>query len=372
MNHNGKNKKHLMAVLGKHRHIVVFDTETSGLDAAKDTIIQFSGILAEIYQENGIFKYRELDVLDQYIKPAVPISAKIEQITSITNAFLDDKPSEAEAFQKIKDFMGKSPIICGYNINFDIRMTSALYERNSEEFLYEDALDVLAFAKDLVSKTDLKEATGKDAFKQEAVATIYGLNEGVSFHLAIEDTRVTLKLLVTFLNEYMAEKEVTKRRVQIKRVAYKEGFSHDRSGIYAMNKDCPCFYALKYKQWYPTKKENYEAFQLIDLDALEEDCLRMTGCATMDEFAKYRGDTSVRMESGNIVPVKVSGVGKWEKYGYRRIYVKAMDERGRWFNTYYDIAGGQWNSAPFSADALEELVLKEKNAHDMPGLAKEL
>lgn len=372
MNHNGKNKKYLFEALKKNCRVVIFDTETSGLNASSDTIIQFSGIKADIYEENGIYKYREVDVIDEYIKPPVPISAKIEKITSITNEFLADKPSENEVFPRIRAFMNGSPLIGGYNVGFDIRMTAALYERQFEVFNYDDALDVMKMAKDLVSKTDLNDATGKDSFNQEAVATVYGLNDGVSFHLAIEDARVTLKLLVTFINEYLAEDEVKKQRVEVKRVAYKEGYSHDRSGIYALNKVCPCFYALKYKQWYPTKKENLELFQTIDLDALETDCLKMTGCASMEEFASFRGDTSSKAEDGTDSPVKISSIGKWEKYGHRRIYVKAMNARGQWYNTFYDIVGEQWNSKPFSSVALEALVLKEKGAADMPSLVSEL
>lgn len=370
MNHSTKNKKALLECIRETKQIIVFDTETSGLNAEKDTIIQFSGLKVEVYQENGIYRYKELETIDEYIKPPVPISGKIEQITSITNEFLADKPSEDEVFPKIQAFFGENPVISGYNVPFDIRMVNALYARHFVPFVYKQSLDVLSYAKDLVSKQDLKDATDDAKFKQEAIATVYGLNEGVSFHLAIEDARVTLKLLFTFINEYLAEEEIEKKKVTVKRVVYKEGFQHDRNGIYAMNDVCQVFYAFKYKQWYPTKKENFPLFETIDLDALEADVLRMTKCADMQALYYFRGDTSTKVEEGSVLAIRVGNINRWEKYGKSRLYVKVMDPGSKWYNCYYDIGTKGWNCPPFSSSSVEELVLQSKGAADMQELLK--
>ena len=370
MNHSNRNKRLLLDAVRSTKELIVFDTETSGLDPKNDTMIQFSGIKVRVYEENGVYKYDEISVIDEYIKPEVPISQKIEEITSITNDFLEDKPSEDVVFPKIREFFGNNPVISGYNINFDIRMVDALYQRHLASFDYTQGLDVMLYAKDLVSKQDLMEATGTDSFKQEMVATVYGLNEGVAFHLAIEDARVTLKLLFTFINEYLMEENVDRRKARVKRVLYNKGFQHDRTGVYAMTDICPVFFSFKYKQWYPTKKDNLPLFETIDLDSLENDVLRMTNCKDLTELGHYRGDTSTKIEEGENIAISVSGINRWEKYGKSRIYVKVMDRGSQWHNCFYDINSNGWSCQPFSSHSVEELVLREKGVDSMPELLK--
>ncbi len=371
MNHSTKNKQALLDAIKNTDEIIIFDTETTGLDPSKDQIIQFSGIKVKVYQENGLYKYEEKEVIDEYIKPNKPVSEKIESLTSITNEFLADKQSEDTAFEKIKSFFGDNPVISGYNVPFDIRMVNGLYDRMYESFNYKDSLDVLAYARDLVSKQDIKEATGTDNFKQESIAKVYGLD--AKFHLAIEDARVTLKLLFIFINEYFSEKEEAKRKVTVKRVVYKEGYSHDRNGAYVLTDLIPLFYAYKYKQWYPTKKENIPVFETIDLTQLEKDVLKMTNLASIEELSKYRGDTSAKLgEEGSQSVSKVQGINLWEKYGKKRIYVKGLTMDGRWFNCFFDIPTSSWSCAPFSKESIENTVLHTTGQDSMTSLVRNL
>ena len=373
MNHKNGNKQALLKCLEDCREIIVFDTETTGLDHEKDQIIQFSGLKVEVFKENGIYKYREIATIDEYIKPRQPVSDKIEQLTSITNDFLADKQSEEEAFEKIKAFFGEAPVISGYNVPFDIRMVKGLYMRQYEAFNYKESLDVLVYARDLVSRSDLMEATGEDSFKQEKVATVYGLNEGVSFHLAIEDARVTLKLLFIFINEFMGEEDKEKKKLTVKRVVYKEGHSHDRNGAYVSTDGIPLFYSYKYKQWYPTKKENLPAFEEIDLDAIESDVLKKTGLSSIEELPRYKGDTSSKAgDEGSEAVCRISGVNLWEKYGKKRIYVKGMSEAGKWFNCFYDVPSASWSCVPFTSNSIEKLVLTTTGQENMPKVVKSL
>ncbi len=363
MNHGDKNKKALIGCLEDTKELIVFDTETTGLKK-EDTIIQLSGIKVAVSEENGIFSYQVVERFNEYIKPEKPVSAKIEEITSITNEFLADKPSEDEVYPKIVEFFGDTPVISGYNVSFDIRMTEALYARHGATFTYKEKLDVLAYAKDLVSKQDLINVTGKDSFKQEALAKIYGLDDGVQFHLASEDALVTLRLLFLFANEYQAEEmnAVPKKHATVKRVAYKEGFQHERNGVYVANDVCLLFFAQKYKQWYPSKKADMPLFETIDLDLLEKDVLFLTGCKDLDELHKYRGDTSVKHVCGVKSAEQVKGINRWEKYGKKRIYMKVSGNDGKWYNCFYDLLEKCWNCSPFSSESVEKLVLKEKGA----------
>ena len=373
MNYKISDKKNLLDRIKRCKEIIIFDTETTGLDPLEDRIIQFSGIKVAVSERDGLYEYRELGSLDEYIRPEKPISEKIEKITSITNEFLADKQSEDDAFAKIRAFMGDNPLISGYNVGFDVAFMKALYERHGENFVYQDALDVLVYAKDLVSKDDIKEATGKDKFTQESIANVYGLADDVKFHLAIEDARVTLKLLFTFVNEFYLEPEKEKVHATVKRVLYKEGFQHDRTGAYVTNSICPAYYSYKYKQWYPTKKANQALFDTIDLDLLESDVMKMLGLSSMKDLAHFKGDSSAKKGiQGSGTAERITSINFWEKYGKKRLYVKAMDENGKWANCFFDLLTGEWNCPHVTADSLEKVCLGTKNAPDMYAIGKAL
>ena len=371
MNHSDKNKQALLECIKDTDEIIVFDTETTGLDAKMDQIIQFSGIKVRVFSENGLYRFEELEVIDEFIKPRNPVCSKIEDLTSITNTFLADKPAEETVFEKIHAFFGDNPVISGYNVAFDIAMVSGLYGRMHQDFRYKNSLDVLAYARDLVSKKDLVEATGEDRFRQECIAKVYGLD--AKFHLAIEDARVTLKLLFAFINEFLCENETAKTKVKVKRVVYKEGYSHDRTGAYVQTDLIPVFFAYKYKQWYPTKKANLPAFETIDLTELEKDVLKMTGLSSVSDIVRFRGDTSSRLGiQGSEEVCEVKGINLWEKYGKRRIYVSGLSINGKWFNCFFDIPTASWSCSPFTAASMEKLVLTKTGQGTMTTLVNDL
>ena len=280
--------------------IVLFDTETSGLNPDKDRVVQFSAIKYLI--EDG--KISEIDRLDQYIDqpqydPDKPLGGdKVDEngepmtfgkLTGITRETLDGQPEEPEAFKIINNFLGPNPIIGAYNTPFDYKFMVQMYIRNGAIFNVqeEDALDVLIMARDIVSKEE------SSSHKLGDIANLYGLDKGVSFHSAIDDIYVTGLLLNTFMSQYydFFKAEATKppvviERAKVQSLSYWQGYrGFSRIYINAILKGVSVsyFYDIRNKSW--GEKDEGTIIQ-TDMPLLMQDAFDLAGVATEEEFAK--------------------------------------------------------------------------------------
>lgn len=355
MNHSKKIKKELLSLVSKEHEIIVFDTETTGLDPATEQIIQFSALKGSVRKENGIYKFIETARIDEYIKPNKKLPTKIVEITKITDEMLKDKPTEDVIFEKISDFMGENPIISGYNVNFDIGMLSALYTRRGAKFNYSNSFDVMAMARELVSKDDLINAGLEPRFKQENIARLYDIADGVQFHSAIEDTKVCASLLASFVGEYEQEKEEPKHRLKIRNIYRETRYQHDRNGIWVIGDTCNVFYSDKYHQWYCTSSEDAkkEAFENIDLDLFIQDVLNLTGLSSVEELKNYTGNYT---DKSSLREAKaVTNLAFWAKYSLRRIYFIASDDKGQ-TKGFYDLDEKKYSCPGFNLDSIKAIA----------------
>lgn len=112
---------------------IVLDTETTGLNAAEDEILQVS-----IIDNEGAVLF------DSYIKPTQHTEwAEAERIHHITPEMVADAPTIAEVMPEINDILNRYDKIVGYNLKFD----KAFLENNGAEFLnteYADAMKMFA------------------------------------------------------------------------------------------------------------------------------------------------------------------------------------------------------------------------------------
>lgn len=117
-------------------NFIVIDTETTGLTASKDEIIEVAAIKFEDWLP--ICKFSTL------IKPKKEIPLEITDISGITNDMVADAPAIQEIIPALNDFIGNSPIV-GHNLLFDIK------------FLYKNGLDLFSVKHKFYDTLDLAQ-----------------------------------------------------------------------------------------------------------------------------------------------------------------------------------------------------------------------
>ena len=277
---SSKTGENLLNIFANQEAICVFDTETTGLDATTDRIIQISGIKLDAKT------FEEISRIDMYINPGYPLPAKITEITGITDAMLADKPTEAEAFPVIYEFFGgESPVIIAYNTPFDKKFVTAMYARNGKTFSPVAESDVLEMSRDLVKKGETEN------YKLGTIAHHFDVDEGITFHNSMDDVTATVRLLKIFKEKY-EELEANKEEVllvapeKIFSIRFWEGF-RGYSRLY-INTDIGTFYFdIRSKVW-GVKADTPFSLDEVDMEKLRELAFSYTGATTECEFAKYR------------------------------------------------------------------------------------
>lgn len=273
---NSWQKAAVLKAVNMYPSIIIFDTETTGLDPSKgNEIIELAAKKCVVNPQNTLV---EVDRLHLYIKPLAAVSEKIEELTGISNEFLADKPSLEEVFPQIKAFFD-GEIIAAYNTPFDKKFMEASYKRCGHEFSPEHEVDVLIMARDLVPKSEVEN------HKLRIIASYYGVDEGIRFHSAIDDVEATRRLFEVFIDQYMNEPEPKGNLVPtIERVSFWEGF-RGFSRIYVETSNGTIYYDIRSKCW-ETKNAPIELF---DMETVEKRILEITRHNTLDEFAHFRG-----------------------------------------------------------------------------------
>ena len=91
--------------------IIVFDTETTGLDSEMDEILQLSII-------DGDGKVLLNEYVQPYIKAEWP---KAQEINNISPGMVRDSCFPHELIPKVKGIFASAEVIVGYNVNFDAK-----------------------------------------------------------------------------------------------------------------------------------------------------------------------------------------------------------------------------------------------------------
>lgn len=254
------------------REFIIFDVETSGLNPKEDTIIELAAIKYRVNDK----KLSIIDKKDIFIKPEKTLSDKVISIHHITNDFLSDKPSENEIFDEIEQFFGYKPIIGGYNVSFDSSMLRELYLRHNKEFVTTVELDILEMSRDIISNKETQD------YKLESIATLYGIEEGLSFHSAIDDVVATGRLLSVFYNEYKnKQQELFNQRLESVHINYMyfwKGFNKNQTGLYLATNLGKIWLSTYSKSWQSTQVD----LSKVDIDALEREVIKRTGLGFTD------------------------------------------------------------------------------------------
>ena len=177
-------KKPFHSLFDKYQRLVIFDTETTGLDYKKDQIIEFSAVVIE---KKGIIK--EFDELIQ-LDPGTRIPDNIVQLTGITNEACAEKGiSKYQLRAHLHDMLAPYPtLLIAYNAHFDLCFVYSLLMQDDLLFLLKgkDKLDLLTVYKDRHSYPH----------KLKNAIETYNLQDKVqNSHRAIDDVLATVAVM---------------------------------------------------------------------------------------------------------------------------------------------------------------------------------
>lgn len=280
MDNNGwRNTAHqrlTLEAVNAYREAIVFDTETTGLDSVGDRIIEIAAI------KFSLPDFKEIGVLHKYLRPPFNVPSKIEELTGITNDMLADKPYEKDVYSDIQEFFGSNPsIVVAHNSAFDMRFLTALAERNKGAIVPYYVLDTLEMARDRVSPCTTTD------YKLGTLAHLFGLDNDIQFHSAIDDVKVTAMLFEIFVKEYQEKEPIYKtgaHKPKILGINFWEGYK-GFSRIYVRTDVGSIYYDIRRKYWYPKDVD----LNAINMEYVEAQCLLYTGTKTIEEFSKFRG-----------------------------------------------------------------------------------
>ena len=175
------------ALFEKYDRLVLFDTETTGLDFARDEIIEFAAVVVE--QRDG-----EAVVVQEYdqlvsLTPGNTVPEMITRLTGIsTQDILERGVSKTRVCRDIGEMLSGNTLLLAYNAHFDLSFLYYLLLRNGDPMILKgkDKLDLLTVYKDRRSYPH-KLCNAIEA---------YGLQDKVvNSHRAVDDVLATVAVM---------------------------------------------------------------------------------------------------------------------------------------------------------------------------------
>ena len=171
----------------KYDRLVLFDTETTGLNFSRDEIIEFAAIVVE--NQNGEpVVVREYDELVS-LTPGNSVPAVIQNLTGIsTQDILERGLSKTRVCRDIGEMLAGNTLLLAYNAHFDLSFLYYMLLRDGDPMILKgkDKLDLLTVYKD------------RRAYPHKLCNAIeaYGLSDKVvNSHRAVDDVLATLAVM---------------------------------------------------------------------------------------------------------------------------------------------------------------------------------
>ena len=173
----------------KYDRLVLFDTETTGLQFSRDEIIEFSAVVLE--KDGAVREYDELITLS----PGGFVPPKIQQLTGITDMDIRERGiPKTRLCRDIGEMIAGNTLLLAYNAHFDLSFLYYLLLRDGDPMILKgkDKLDLLTVYRD------------RHSFPHRLASAIevYGLSgKVVNSHRAIDDVLATVEVMKAMVAE---------------------------------------------------------------------------------------------------------------------------------------------------------------------------
>lgn len=174
-------------LFSQYDRLVLFDTETTGLQCSRDEIIEFAAVVVE--QVAGEAKVvREYDELVA-LSPGGYVPPKIEQLTGISTQDLRERGlPKTRVCRDIGELIGGNTLLLAYNAHFDLSFLYYMLLRDGDPAILKgkDKLDLLTVYKDRHSYPH----------RLSNAIEVYGLSgKVVNSHRAVDDVLATVAVM---------------------------------------------------------------------------------------------------------------------------------------------------------------------------------
>ena len=227
---------HLESLFAKYDRLVLFDTETTGLEYSRDEIIEFAAVVVEC-REGKPQIIREYDELVS-LSPGGFVPPKIEQLTGITTQDIRERGlSKTRVCRDIAELFRGNTLLLAYNAHFDLSFLYYMLLRDGDPTILrgKDKLDLLTVYK------DRRDYPHKLCSAIEA----YGLSgQVVNSHRAVDDVVATVAVmeameaerddLARYINLFGFNPKYGVEGKPIGSITYKPQPYHPRAPLYEM------------------------------------------------------------------------------------------------------------------------------------------
>ncbi len=169
---------------------IVFDLETTGLSQQNDRITEIGAVRVR----NG----EVVEEFNTFVDPGMPISAKITELTGITNDMVKGAPKEDDALCRFYEFCGDCKVLVAHNAPFDTGFVKKAAERSDLPYPF-TSVDTVPIARALYP--NLKN------HKLDTVAKALQLPP-FNHHRACDDARVLAQIYLKLIVDMKEQREI--------------------------------------------------------------------------------------------------------------------------------------------------------------------
>ncbi len=173
----------------KYDRLVLFDTETTGLEFSRDEIIEFSAVVLE--RQGVVRQYDELVTLS----PGGFVPTKIQQLTGITDMDIRERGlPKTRVCRDIAEIISGNTLLLAYNAHFDLSFLYYMLLRDGDPQILKgkDKLDLLTVYRD----------RRPYPHRLSSAIEAYGLSgKVVNSHRAIDDVMATVAVMEKMIAE---------------------------------------------------------------------------------------------------------------------------------------------------------------------------